>query len=307
MRHEHALLPLCPCVSVVNAPSLREVTITSTANPLIKRLQRLLAQRKQRQAEGTFVVEGIRGVWQALESGADVELLVLAPDLLTSEPAWAMLEREWDAGRRVVTVSPAVYAGLAEREHPSGLAAVVRMTSTSLDALPVDREALFVGLYQVGNPGNLGTILRTLDAVGGTGLITIGDATDPYHPAAVRASMGALFTLPVASVREPAALRAWCREQGIGIVTTSDRAPIEHWSARYPERCLLLFGNEGEGLPEALLAAGDMAVRIPMYGGADSLNLAVAAGVLLYEVRRQLIPRKGDSLRNAPKRARIVP
>lgn len=263
------------------------MTITSTANPLIKRLQRLLAQRKQRQAEGAFVVEGIRGVWQAVESGADVELLVLAPDLLTSEQAWSMLQQQIEAGRRVVTVSPSVYATLAEREHPSGLAAVVRIPATSLETLPVDREALFVGLYQIGNPGNLGTILRTLDAVGGAALITLGEATDPYHPTAVRASMGTLFTQPVASVRQPDALLAWCREQGIGIVTTSNSAPTDHWSARYPERCLLLFGSEGEGLPDGLLAAGDLAVRIPMYGSADSLNLAVAAGVLLYEVRRQ--------------------
>lgn len=259
--------------------------IISTANPLIKRV-RALAQRKQREAEGAFLVEGIRAVWQAVESGAPVELLIEAPDLLTSEPARAMVEARRAAGMRVVAVSAGVFERLAEREHPSGLAAVARMVDRRLDDLVVTPRALFVALLETGNPGNLGTILRTMDAVAADGLILIGAATDPYHPSAVRASMGALFTIPVVRIPGAETVLDWCRLHGIGIVTTSAQAEQDHWSARYPRPCLLLFGSEGEGLSPALLRAGDLAVRLPMQGHVDSLNLAVAAGILLYEARR---------------------
>lgn len=259
--------------------------ITSTANPLIKRV-RALAQRKHRQAAGAFVVEGIRPVWQAVESAVGVETLILAPELLTSEPAWELVERQRASGTRVVQVSRGVFESFAERDHPSGLAAIARIARRSLDDLVVAPRSLFVALHEAGNPGNLGTILRTMDAVGASGLITIGDATDPYHPTAVKASMGALFTVPLVQVAGIDEVLAWSHGRGIGVVTTSSQAAHPHWSVAYPQSCLLLFGSEGEGLSPGLLAQGDLAVHIPMTGQVDSLNLAVAAGILLYEVRR---------------------
>lgn len=247
---------------------------------------RALAQRKQREAEGAFVVEGIRPVWQAVESGAAVEALVVAPELLISEQARLMVDSQRAAGMRVVAVSAAVFTGVAEREHPSGLAAIVRAADRRLTELVVPPRALFVALHETGNPGNLGTILRTMDAVAADGLIVIGHTTDPYHPTAVKASMGALFTIPIARVATADEVLTWCVRHGIGVVTTSAAARQDHWSARYPQSCLLLLGSEGEGLPAALLHAGDLAVRIPMLGHVDSLNLAVSAGILLYEARR---------------------
>jgi TrmH family RNA methyltransferase len=259
--------------------------VTSVANPLIKRA-RALAQRKHRDAEGAFVVEGIRGVWQAVESGAPVETLIVAPALLTSEPARRMVEAQRAAGSRVVAVSAAAYERFAEREHPSGLAAIVRIEERGLSDLAVTPRALFVALHETGNPGNLGAILRSMDAVAANGLIILGNATDPYHPTAIKASMGAIFTIPVVRALTIQALLSWCRAHDIGVVTTSTQANVDHWSARYPEPCLLLFGSEGQGLPAVRLQAGDLAVRIPMQGHVDSLNLAIATGILLYEVRR---------------------
>jgi TrmH family RNA methyltransferase len=262
-----------------------EPLIRSAANPLIKRM-RALAQRKQREAEDAFVVEGIRPVWQAVESGVTVEALIVAPDLLTSEQARLMVAARRNAGMRVVAVSAAVYQSFAEREHPSGLAAIVRIVRRRLAELAVSPRALFVALHETGNPGNLGTILRTMDAVAANGLIVIGAATDPYHPTAVKASMGALFTIPIVRVASADEVLAWCRAHAIGVVTTSAEAREDHWSARYPRPCLLLFGSEGQGLPHGILEAGDLTVRIPMQGHVDSLNLAVSAGILLYEARR---------------------
>ena len=265
---------------------MNEPLITSVTNPLIKRV-RSLEQRKFRQREGAFLVEGIRPVWQALESGAPVELLLVAPELLTSPPALQLIESRPGAGTRIVSVSAAVFSSFAVREHPSGLAAVVQTQHRALDDLDSGAGSLYVGLHEASNPGNLGTILRTLDAVEGSALITIGAATDPYHPTAVKAAMGALFTVPVVAVDSVAALLDWCHARGVGVVTTSSHAGgVEHWSASYPDPCLLLFGSEGSGLPPHALGAGDLAVRIPMFGAADSLNLAVSAAILLYEVRR---------------------
>ena len=263
--------------------------ITSAANPLIKRMRALLGQRKHRQAEGAFVVEGIRAVWQALESEADVEVLVVAPDLLRSDAARELLAHRQREGLRTVEVSGVVFSGITEREHPSGLAAIVRMPKRGLGELRVGAEALFVGLHEAGNPGNLGTILRTIDAAGGDGLIVIGDATDPYHPTSVKASMGALFTVPLVRVGTVTEVLAWCQSGGVGVVTTSAQATHTHWQTQFPRPALLLMGSEGEGLAPEVLGRGDLAVRIPMGGSGDSLNLAVATGILLYEAQRPRI------------------
>ena len=265
---------------------LTEELIRSTANPLVKRV-RALKQRKHRREESAFFVEGIQPVWQAVESRASVEVLIVAPDLLISEPARRLVQEQAAAGLRVAAVSPAVFESISERENPSGLAAIVRMPERSLEDLRVTPQSLFVALYQVKNPGNLGTVLRTMDATGGSGVILVGDTTDPYHPTAVRASMGALFTVPTVHADDLPVLLAWRQVHRLAVITTSARAPQSLWSVRYPLPALLLFGSEGEGLPDPIIGEGDLAVRIPMAGSLDSLNLAVAAGVMLYEVQRQ--------------------
>ncbi|MDQ2786663.1 MAG: RNA methyltransferase [Chloroflexota bacterium] len=260
--------------------------IESAANPLIKRI-RTLAQRKGREQAGACFVEGIQAVWQAVDAGAAIETLVVAPDLLTSVAAREMVARQHAAGIAVAEVSAAIYARIATRENPSGLAAIVAITPRDLSSLVVTPHALFVALHEIGNPGNLGTILRTVDAVGGSGVILIGDTTDPYHPNAVKASVGTLFRLPIVQTGRIEDVMEWSHARGVGVATTSARATQEYWQAVYPSPLLMLFGNEGRGLPQEVVERGDLAVRIPMHGSASSLNLAVAAGVLLYEALRQ--------------------
>lgn len=259
--------------------------ISSTANPLVKRV-RLLGERKGRRREGAFFVEGIQPVWQAVEAGAAVETLIVAPDLLTSAAARGLVAEQEARGTRVALVTPAIFATLSSREGPSGLAAIVRARTARLEELAVAPDAAFVALHGVGNPGNLGTIIRTVDAAGGAGVILLGETVDPFHPTAVKASMGALFAVPVTHVPDPDPFFAWAAARGVSIVTTSARAEREHWATRYPRPLAILLGSEGEGLPPELLARGDLRVRIPMAGTARSLNLAVAAGILLYEVLR---------------------
>lgn len=243
-----------------------------------------------------FWTEGIAPVWSAVEAGATIDTLVVAPELLTSTGAHEMVARARARGVHVAELSGELFVRIAAREHPSGLGAIVRTTRYALNDLVVTPDALFIALDAVGNPGNLGTILRTADAVGASGAVLIGESTDPYHPNAVKASMGALFRVPVVPVDAVGALLDWCHIQNVGIVTTSAHANVSHWEAIYPAPALVLFGSEAEGLAPDVLAAGDLAVRIPMYGGVTSLNLAVAAGILLYEVRRQRT-RGGESNR----------
>jgi TrmH family RNA methyltransferase len=245
-----------------------------------------LSQRGARDQHGVFLVEGIRAVWQALDHQADIEVILTAPELLTSDTARTAVERAEAAGIRVISFSARVFERFTDREHPSGLAAIVRAAPVPLENLTVAKDSLVVALYEVGNPGNLGTILRTLDAVGGAGLITIGDATDPYHPTAVKASMGTIFSMPIVLLARAEQAFDWARSRKVTVIGTSEHAEHTHWEAPLPLPAMILLGNEGRGLPPEVLHACDYRVRIPMEGSAGSLNLAMAAGILLYEARR---------------------
>ena len=259
--------------------------ISSAANPVVKRM-RLLAERKHRRREGAFVVEGIQPVWQAVDAGAEVEVIVAAPGLLGDSPAARLVARQEQAGVRVARVTSDLFARVSSRDGPSGLAAIVRARVPDLAALPVTADSVFAALHEIGNPGNLGTIIRTANAAGAAGVVLVGPATDPFDPAAVKASMGALFSTPVARAETAAEFFAWAADRGVTVVTTSAAAEASFWDAVYARPLALLLGAEGVGLPPDVLAAGDLQVRIPMTGTAESLNLAVAAALLLYEARK---------------------
>jgi RNA methyltransferase, TrmH family len=260
--------------------------ITSAANPLVKRV-RLLADRRHRRRESAFVVQGIQPVWQAVEAGADLEVLIVAPDLLRHAGAAAMVAEREAAGVRVARFSAELFGRVADRDGPSGLAAVIRSAPSALADLRTDVGAVFAALHEVGNPGNLGTIIRTASAAGASGIILIGPSADPFDPAAVKASMGALFTMPVTTAASAAEFLDWAAERDLAVVAASGRASMSCWDADLRPPLALLLGSEGTGLPDDLLAAADLRVAIPMTGTAESLNLAVAAGILLYEVRRR--------------------
>jgi RNA methyltransferase, TrmH family len=259
--------------------------ITSHQNPLVKRIRRL-DRKKHRQEEGAFFVEGIRVVLSALEHGERVEVLVYAPELLTSDVAWEGVRRYEAGGGTATAVSDDVFRAISLRDNPAGLGAIISARLHSLDNLAVTPGAIFVAASDVGDPGNLGTIVRTMDAVGAAGLILTGQTTDPFHPTAVKASMGTLFNVPVVQVESMAPLWTWAEAHDLFTVATSARATHSFWEAGYRFPALLLLGSEGEGLPPDVLQRADLAVTIPMLGTASSLNLAVAAGLLLYELRR---------------------
>lgn len=259
--------------------------ITSAANPVVKRV-RLLADRKHRRREGAFVVEGPQPVWRAVAAGRAIEVLIVAPDLLANPDAARMVDDQESAGVRVARVSSDLFLRLSDRDGPAGLMAVVRGAIGGLDAFDPPADTVVVALHQPANPGNVGTIIRTADATGAGGVVLVGSSADPLAPASVKASMGSLFAVPVAHAADADALLTWAgtHDRPVYAVTGSGRR--DHWDADYPPGTVLLLGSEGPGLPDDLAARCDDSVRIPMTGTAESLNLATAASVILYELAR---------------------
>ncbi len=259
--------------------------ITSTANSRVKDIRRL-RRRKERERTGRFYVEGIRLVGEAADLAAPVETCVVAPQLLTSEFGQEIVDRLVHRGATRLEVSAEVFRSVSDKDGPQGIAAVVHQQWHRLDDVEPGEELCWIAVEAVQDAGNLGTILRTSDAVGAAGVILLGDATDPHDPGAVRASMGAIFTqrLVRATVGE---LLAWKRRHGALVVGTSDAASQDYLTAEYHRPLVLFMGSEREGLPAEDIALCDVVVRIPMLGHSDSLNLAVSTGVMLYDILRR--------------------
>lgn len=248
---------------------------------------RKLRGRKMREAEGAFLVEGIAQTRQALDHGASLELLFVAPDLLTSEGAWTAIDRAEAGGMRVVRLGREAFESIVERDHPSGLGAIAKIVDRPITDLHAAEGGFFVALDSVGNPGNLGSIVRTVDAAGGAGVVILGEATDPWHPQSMKASMGTLFTVPLCRARDFEDLLAWCLMENVDLVTTSARATESFWDATYRQPTVFMFGSEAAGLPAHVHDKAKLTVGMPMEGAASSLNLSVSVGVMLYEAKRQ--------------------
>jgi TrmH family RNA methyltransferase len=257
--------------------------ITSTSNPLIKRVRKL-RRKKHRLSEGAFFIDGVRVFISAVEAKAPIQTILYSPDLLTSELALEVISTRRKAGVKCVETSAMVFRSISSRDNPVGVGAIVSIRWVTLEDLAIRRRSVYVALLNISEPGNLGTIIRTVDAAGADGVVLVGDGVDPYHPSAVKASMGTLFNVPISHAEVPVQLLDWARTKGITSVATSAHAQQSYRGDHYELPSLILLGSEGDGLPAALLDKADLAVSIPMRGTASSLNLAVAAGLLIYEV-----------------------
>jgi TrmH family RNA methyltransferase len=259
--------------------------ISSRSNSTIKRI-RALRERKTRDQERLYFVEGIRIVVEAVQTRAEIEQIIVAPDLLTSDLARQTAADQQRAGVPCLEVTGDVFQSLSAKDNPQGIGAVIRQQWHTLGQGDPQTDPWWTALCGVQDPGNLGTILRTTDAVGCAGVILIGATTDPYDPEAVRASMGAIFTQQVIRARLDEIV-TWKQRCGGLLVGTSDSAVFDYQSASYPLPLIVLMGSEQHGLSPQEQAVCDQMVRIPMTGRSDSLNLAVATGVMLYEVFNQ--------------------
>lgn len=258
--------------------------ISSQANPLIKQA-RALRQKKARDESGLFLVEGILHVGAAAEAGWQFESLLYAPEMLKSGFARQLVEKLTASGIRTQAVTESAFESFAEKENPQGLAALVRQKTHSLDSLPAPSSAFFAALVAPQDPGNIGTIMRTLDAVGADGLILLEGGADPYQTSAVRASMGTLFWKPFAQANF-AEFGRWAKTGGYRLIGTSAHGNLDYHTLKLDARpTVLVLGNEQKGLTPEQIAVCDDLVALPMRGKATSLNLAVAAGVLLYALK----------------------
>jgi TrmH family RNA methyltransferase len=257
--------------------------ISSRSNAKIRTV-RALRQRKGRDESHTYLVEGIHLVGAAVESGAPIEAIFYAPDLLTSDYALDLIKQTQSGGLPCYPTTPEVFSSLASKEHPQGILAVVRQSRLSLTDLTPENFSWGLACVSPQDPGNIGAILRTIDAVSSSGLLMLEGGVDIYHPTAVRASMGAIFRKPVVRAAFDE-FSTWGHANGYQIVGSSAHGSKDYQEVkRYRRPLILLLGEERRGLTPAQAEICTSMLRLPMHGKVTSLNLAVAAGVLLYDM-----------------------
>lgn len=257
--------------------------LTSSQNPKIKQLLHL-REKKERDTTGFFLVEGYRELKRAADAGVQFESLFMCPDLFlgSNEPS---LINSIDAKR--FELPPSLFEKISYRDRPDGLIGIAYQMKTSLSELKAQKSpSLFVVAEAIEKPGNLGTILRSSDAVGADGVIVCDRCTDVYNPNVVRASVGTLFTLPVVEASSDEVLK-WLRDHHIQIVAATPSAELNFTEAPLSGSVAIVVGTEQLGLSQKWLEAADIHVKIPMEGVADSLNVAMATTLLLYEALRQ--------------------
>lgn len=267
----------------IRTPEIK--SIASPANPAVKAV-RALHQKKHRAETGLFLAEGLRILTEAVERGHRIETLVLLPDMRRHKIGKRLREACLDAGGQVLEVSEPVLAKIARKDNPQGAVGVFRQHWEDLEAIDARGDFCWVVLEALRDPGNLGTILRSCDAVGAEGAILLDASCDPYSLESVRASMGSIFAQRIARASFQDFM-AWRRAQGGMLVGASLNAQIDYQAVHYARPTFLLMGNEQSGLPGSYQEACDRLVRIPMRGRADSLNVAIASSLLLYEIYNQ--------------------
>jgi TrmH family RNA methyltransferase len=247
---------------------------------------RALRDRATREQDGACYVEGIRQVLSAQEGGHRLEAVLVDPSRLKSEVAWEAVTAARADGAEYVTLTTREFERISSRDNPVGIAAIVRWSAQTLTELTPDVSGLYLVADDVRDPGNLGTLIRTLDAAGGQAVIVL-NGTDPSHPNALRASLGTTFRIPIYRAASHDELFDWTARHRIATIATSAKATHGLWEMPVRLPAAVLVGNEGDGLATETVARCDLRVAIPMLGTATSLNVSVAAGVALYEVRRK--------------------
>jgi len=257
--------------------------VTAFSNTTVKRL-RSLRDKKARRAQGLFLAEGLRIIAEARDSGRLPEIIAFSAQGAEHPLAAEIIVAAEAAGGEAIETTPEILSKMSGKDNPQMLLGAYKQPATSLEAIDRSAAPLWIVGQALRDPGNLGTILRTGDAVGAGGLILVDDSADPFSVEAVRASMGAVFTQAIATARWDEFI-AWLRSAPGQLVGTSLKATADYLDAEYHAPCFLLIGNEQQGLPAEYEAACDLLVKIPMAGRADSLNAAVAAAVMAFQVR----------------------
>ena len=257
--------------------------VTAFSNPTVKRL-RSLRDKKARREEGLFLAEGLRIITEARDSGRLPEIVMFSAEGAKHPLAAEIIAATEAAGGEAIETTTDILSKASGKDNPQMLMAAYRQPDTNLDDIDRYSADMWFVAQALRDPGNIGTILRTGDAVGAGGLILVDDSADPYSVEAVRASMGAIFTQQVVKARWDEFVE-WLRSSPGQLVGTSLKATVDYLQVHYEQPCFLLIGNEQQGLPADYEAECDLLVKIPMAGRADSLNAAMAAAVMAFQVK----------------------
>lgn len=262
--------------------------VTSLANPIVKDL-RSLSLKKYRDQQGVFLAEGLKLVIDALDQDWRIKTLVFAKSGKGNKMVEQVAARTFAKGGLVLEVTEKVISAITRRDNPQMVVGVFEQQYQPLNGIhPVEGD-VYVALDRARDPGNLGTIIRTADAVGAKGVILIGDTTDPYSLETVRATMGSVFSVPLYKASESEFLN-WRKGFSGLVVGTHLKGAVDYRTIPYRKKpVILMMGNEQQGLPDNLAETCDKLARIPQEGRADSLNLAIATGIMLYEIRREAL------------------
>jgi len=259
--------------------------VSSFQNPRIKSAVRL-RDRRDRDRTGKFLIEGYRELLRASEAGLPLETLFICPELFLGSNEPALIAAFSKSEAQILRCPEPLFRKISYRDRPDGLVAIAPKPDGRLRELPEGDGGLFVVAEAVEKPGNLGTILRSCDAAGASGLIVCDRCTDLYNPNVVRASVGTLFTVPAVEASSEETL-CFLKERGVSILAATPSAERLYTEAEMRGPVAIAVGTEQLGLSEKWMEAADIRVRIPMLGKADSLNVATATTLLLYEALRQ--------------------
>ncbi|MBB3384886.1 MULTISPECIES: RNA methyltransferase [unclassified Rhizobium] len=262
--------------------------VTSLANPIVKDIKALTV-KKSREESGAFLAEGLKLVIDALELGWTIRTLVYAKAAKGKPLVEQVAAKTVAAGGLVLEVSEKVIGSITRRDNPQMVVGVFEQRWQQLRDVKPKAGETWVALDRVRDPGNLGTIIRTADAAGASGVILVGETTDPFSLETVRATMGSVFAVPVVKAT-PEEFLAWKKKAEVSVVATHLAGAVDYRTIDYKKKpVVILMGNEQSGLPDALAKEADALARIPQAGRADSLNLAVATAVMLFEARRHIL------------------
>ena len=262
--------------------------ITSLSNPVIKDI-RALSMKKTRDETGTFLAEGLKLVIDAIAQGWSIRTLIYAKGQRGKEQVEKIAALTVARGGLVLEVTDKVLTAITRRDNPQAVIAVFEQRLSVLETVKIKPDETWVALDRVRDPGNLGTIIRTADAAGASGVILIGDTVDPFSTETVRATMGSIFSVPLVRTSE-AGFLAWSKKSAPLVVGSHLKGSVDYRTIGYQKQpVVLLMGNEQSGLPDTLADACGKLARIPQSGRADSLNLAIATGVMLFEARRHCL------------------
>lgn len=254
--------------------------ITSLSNDTVKAV-RALHMRKARDETGLFVAEGLKNVIEGIDTGHAPKVLMHGPDATAHPMMQKAVAATLAARGQVIEVTHDILAKVSRRENPQAVVGVFQQAFTPLAEITPGVAACVVALHRVRDPGNLGTIIRTADSAGCGAVVLVGECCDPYAVEAVRATMGSIFAVPLARATE-AEFAAWRAGWTGSVIGTLLSATSDHASASYRKPALVLMGNEQQGLTPDMAGLCDVNVKIPMRGRADSLNLSVATGIMIY-------------------------